>query len=140
MNNLKYSKKFSLRNKNSEANQSVIDELFRLGSKSEKENSMRITIFRSGSFDFPYLLTVNRTEMDSDTLSIEIIVRVQILKLILLNTFSGILVSILLYLTFESYWVVFPALFYSLTFYQIGRKRIFNFAEKLVNSWFTKQP
>lgn len=135
---LKYSKRFSFRNKNSDANQAVIDNLIRLSSKSEKENSMRINVFRSGTFDFPYKLTINRVEINTDTAMIEIIVAVQIIKLILLNAFSFILVSVLLYLAFTTYWVVLPALFYSLIYHQIISKKVLNFSKKMVDSWFEK--
>lgn len=136
--NLKYVKRFSFSNKNSEANQAVIDKLTRLGSQSQQENSMRIHVFRNGTFEFPYVLTINRKEINENAAMIEIIVRVQIFKLIILNAFSAVLVSVLLYFAFESYWVLFPALFYSLIYYQIVRKEVLKFTEKLVNSWFEK--
>jgi hypothetical protein len=133
---LKYSKRFSFRNKNSDANQTVNDNLIRLNSKSEKENSMRINVFRDGTFEFPYALTITRKEINDNSAMIEVIVRVKTLKLILLTVFSGILVSVLLYLTFKSYWVLFPAFFYSLIFHQIGRRKVWKFTERLVNGWF----
>lgn len=134
--NFTYAKQYSLKNKNAEVNQKVIDHLIQLSSKSEKENSMRITVFNRGTFHFPYTLSVSRKEVNENNALIEAIIRVKMTKLILLSLFSSVFIFGLLILVFGPFWLLLIALLHAVIIYQIGRKKVVLFTEKMVHGWF----
>jgi hypothetical protein len=56
--NINYSKEYSFRNKNSSANQVVIEKLNQLKSKSKNNNEIRILVMNKVTLDFPYALDI----------------------------------------------------------------------------------
>ncbi len=133
---LKYTKQYSFKNKNSDANNKVIEKLIQLSCKSTKENSMRITLINRGTFHFPYSLTLKREEINEDRANLEIVIQVEMMKLLLLSLISSTLIFAILYLVFDARWLSFMALIYGVLIYQIGRKKIIFFTEKMVSNWF----